>query len=64
MTKAEIIAELRRSAREDWSPLNAMDFPAWNAQCGWRRRGEWFRPYEDLDTRTFLLLVACALEDE
>ena len=64
MTKAEIIAELRRSAREDLSPLTEMAFVAWNTHCDWRRRGEWCWPGEDWEVRTFLLLVACALEDE
>jgi hypothetical protein len=64
MTKTKIIKELRRSALEDKKPLHQMAFSAWSQQCDWRDRGEWFYPWEDQDLRTFLLLVACALEDE
>ena len=64
MTKTKIIAELRRSALEDKRPLGEMAFPAWSEQCDWRDRGEWFPPWEDQELRTFLLFVACAMEDK
>ena len=64
MTKTKIIAELRRSALEDERPLFEMAFPAWSEQSDWRDRGEWFPFWEDRELRTYLLLVACALEDE
>ena len=63
MTKAEIIAELRRSAEQDELPLNDMKYPAWTAYWYWTSSNEWFGCDEDRQLRTFLLLIAHALED-
>lgn len=64
MTKAEIIAELRRSAREDSSPYWDITNDAFDATMDWRYRHESVANIDDGGRRTFFLLVACALEDE
>lgn len=63
MTKAEIIAELRRSAVEDESPY-------WqSADSAWMEAKRWAGPNALMDLessgrRAMFLLVACALESE
>lgn len=67
MTKAEIIAELRRSAMEDRNPWKSVSDAAWGeAFCVWTDHDEII--VRELSApnkcRTFYLLVAHALEDE
>ena len=65
MTRAEIIAELRRSAREDADPWDGVDVErAWAELCARKIYGECMSDLKKNDCRTFFLLVACALEDE
>jgi hypothetical protein len=62
MTKAEIRAELRRSAMEDERPMGEMSEEAWMVVLFWRRY--MYEVVADLsipDLRTFMLLVAEAL---
>lgn len=65
MTRAEIIAELRRSAREDADPVRDMRKVAFWAGVDYFT-GKIFSVLvmQPDDARTFILLVACALEDE
>ncbi len=64
MTKAEIIAELRRSAREDGCSYS-IEWAAFYAALEMRAPGEPTFCYLQPDHwRTFYLFVACALEDE
>lgn len=62
MTKAEIIAELRRSAREDADPWCDMRISAFFAVMDWY--GVICGCGDPEIERTFFLLVACALEDK
>lgn len=64
MTKAEIIAELRRSATEDVYPGGEISYRAFDESRGWRRSAEWMCDLTNNDCRTFFLLVAEALETE
>ena len=63
MTKAEIIAELRRSAVEDESPWVFVGEDAFLACVPWKLKHQWMADAGE-DLRTFFLLVACALESE
>lgn len=62
MTKAEIIAELRRSAREGCA-FNMLSNSAYYAQANMRNLQD-LRYERSEQSRIFLLLVAHALEDE
>lgn len=62
MTRAEIIEELRRSARDGRS-YATLSNPAYYAQANMRTLGE-LRYENSNQSRMFLLFVACALEDE
>ena len=63
MTKAEIIAELRRSAVEDESPWICVEEDAFVACIPWKLKSQWMADACE-ELRTFFLLVACALESE
>lgn len=63
MTRAEIIAELRRSATEDRDPWSSVHFHAFKDACAHTMEGEATICLSNGDLRTFFLLVACALED-
>lgn len=64
MTKAEIIAELRRSVVEDALAYD-VSFEAFGEVLHMRRYGkEMIIDAEDAHWRTFYLFVAHALEDE
>ena len=62
MTRAEIIAELRRSAREGCS-FGMLSNDAYYAQANMRTLRD-LRYERSEQSRMFLLFVACALEDE
>lgn len=62
MTKAEIIAELRRSALAGRS-FAMLTNPAYYAQANMRTVRDLRHERSD-QSRMFLLFVACALEDE
>ena len=62
MTRAEIIAELRRSARDGRS-YATLSNPAYYAQANMRTVRDLRHERSD-QSRMFLLFVACALEDE
>ena len=64
MTRAEIIAELRRSAMHDPAPKLRLAHAAWVETCRFRFVREWLDNLKYNDCRTFFLLVACALEGE
>ena len=65
MTRTEIIAELRRSAREDGIPWLDVDSYAYAACYPYKRNEkEAILLLERDDCRTFFLLCAHALEDE
>ena len=61
-----IPAELRRSAIEDVAPLYAMNAAAWNTLTDWSigPRECIYGIMQTNDLRTFMLLVACAVESE
>ena len=61
MTKAEIIAELRRSAVEDEDPYMDCLHGAW---IGAEKLRTFYDVGEPEIERMFFLLVACALESE
>ena len=64
MTRAEIITELRRSAREDGCSYG-IKWAAFYVALDMREPGEPNFSYLQPDHwRTFYLFVACALEDE
>lgn len=63
MTRAQIIAELRRSATEDRDPWSSVQFPAFKDACAHTMAGEETMHLSITDIRTFYLLVACAMED-
>lgn len=63
MTKAEIIAVMRRSAVKDGSATQ-MTKEVWAAvDSFWRAEDRWLRE-DDAHYPTFVLFCACALEDE
>ena len=64
MNRKQIIAELRRSATEDFDPWMGSRLPANDLAETWMDGGRplCLAPIEK--ARTFYLLVACALEDE
>ena len=64
MTKAEIIAELRRSAAEDVAPWCSVAEPAFDEAYDFCDGSGSIFSMRDGDRRTFFLFVACALEDE
>ena len=68
MTRAQIVAELRRSAREDAKPFRDCSPRAWLEAVNKRTLEDRGYPHKDMDwimqCRTFFLIVACALEDE
>ena len=65
MTRAEIITELRRSAREDARPWRRVADKAYIRAHTYGHGGLECAIFLDHDDcRTFFLLVACALEDE
>ena len=64
MTRAEIIAELRRSAREDADPWYGARSVAFVAAAKMCQIGESMGTEQAMKLRTFFLFVACALEDE
>lgn len=64
MTKAEIIAELRRSAAEDGNCAMEMKQDAWDVVHSFWRTGDRLSNEGDAQYRMFVLLVAHALEDE
>ena len=57
--------ELREWAMCDRrADMNSLSHSAWNAMADWRQ-GNWSGWFAGpTDTRTFALLVACALEDD
>ena len=63
MTKTEIIAELRRSATDDYDPLCDVGQRAFYVANQWRGECMGYT-YSAHDERMFFLLVACALEAE
>lgn len=64
MTRAQIIAELRRSATEDLDPWSSVQFHASEVACDHTMKAEATFYLSNGDLRTFYLLVACSLEDE
>lgn len=65
MTRAEIIAELRRSATEDGDPWAGLDVLAFRALTTiWLNAGELMFRLGYVSQCTFFLLVAHAMEDE
>lgn len=60
MTRAEIIAELRRSARED-AECYCIDYTAFDAVIPWKTNGQPVGAMGDPGWRTFFLLVAEAI---
>lgn len=61
MTRAEIIEELRRSAREDADPASSVHlFGYWEASDA----GCYPEDMRRIDCRVYFLLVAHALDDE
>ncbi len=64
MTRAEIIAELRRSAIDDVHPAYQMSQEAWDALDSLWHHGDRIASEENTQYRTFVLIAAHALEDE
>jgi hypothetical protein len=64
MTKAQIIAELRRSAIEDQRPWCMVRNAAWLYAIEAYEATPWEGNYEQEDVAMFFLLLAQALEDE
>ena len=65
MTRAEIIAELRRSATHDRYPWAFVQSFAFEGACEFKRgEKEALCDLSDKNCRTFFLLCAHALEDE
>ena len=65
MTRAEIIAELRRSAREDVDPYGEMFYLTWRHAIAWLSgKDEVNGDFVSEQFRLYCIFVACALEDE
>ena len=62
MTRADIKAELRRSACEDELPFHGVSEAAWEEACEWKS-DKMHQHMSDMecDLRTFFLLVAEAM---